>query len=402
MSNDKGKPRLLVLTSTFPRWMGDHEPPFVFELARRLTTRFDVTVLAPHAPGARVDEMMDGVKVHRFRYAPAPLEQLAYDGGIPVKLRRKRLLVGLVPVFLVAQAIAAFRLSYQLRPQAVHAHWLIPQGALGVLIARLTRPAPRLLVTAHGADVFGFGSALASWLKRRVIQSADILTVPSKAVADQVLELHGHTHRLEILPMGTDLHNRFVPNTIADPVYTLVFSGRLVPKKGVDTLLQALQLVIARYPECRLLVLGDGPERDTLQRLTRHLGIAENVHFYGPFKNSELPTLLQQARIATLPFRHSPGGDQEGLGLATIECMGCGLPVIIGDVPATRDVVNDGVTGLVVPSDNPERLAAGIQRLLADPVLAKRLAAAGREFVVDRFDWQNIASRYARLLGSKS
>ena len=80
MSESTGKLRLLVLTSTFPRWHGDHEPAFVFDLARRLTDRFEVTVLAPHAPGALAEEYMDDVRVHRFRYAPERLELLAYEG----------------------------------------------------------------------------------------------------------------------------------------------------------------------------------------------------------------------------------------------------------------------------------------------------------------------------------
>ncbi|MDE1885521.1 MAG: glycosyltransferase family 4 protein, partial [Xanthomonadaceae bacterium] len=75
---DVTKPRLLVLTSMFPRWRDDTEPGFVFELCRRLAARFDVRVLAPHAPGAAMDELMDGVEVVRYRYAPQRLETLAY------------------------------------------------------------------------------------------------------------------------------------------------------------------------------------------------------------------------------------------------------------------------------------------------------------------------------------
>ncbi|HEY0675481.1 MAG TPA: hypothetical protein VGD25_04670, partial [Immundisolibacter sp.] len=81
MAEPASRPRLLVLTSTFPRWVGDHEPPFVFELSRRLAQQFEVHVLAPHAPGAQLQETLDGVHVQRFRYAPEPLQQLAYDGG---------------------------------------------------------------------------------------------------------------------------------------------------------------------------------------------------------------------------------------------------------------------------------------------------------------------------------
>ena len=88
MSTSAPRTSILVLTSTFPRWKGDVEPPFVHELARRLTDSFDVHVLAPHAPGSKCHEILDGVHVHRFRYGPAILERLAYQGGILANLKK--------------------------------------------------------------------------------------------------------------------------------------------------------------------------------------------------------------------------------------------------------------------------------------------------------------------------
>ncbi len=82
------KPRLLVLTSTFPRWVGDREPRFVFDLSRRLAKDFEVQVVAPHAPGAAPQEVMDGMRVHRFRYFPEKLQSLAYNGGILEKIAK--------------------------------------------------------------------------------------------------------------------------------------------------------------------------------------------------------------------------------------------------------------------------------------------------------------------------
>ena len=127
MQIDK-RQKLLVITSTFPRWLDDHEPPFVFELARRLTSHFAVTVLAPHAPGARLQEQMDGIDVRRFRYAPDRFEKLAYAGGIPSRLRQNRWLILLVPVFVLLQLRSTYGLARRLKPTTVHAHWLITGG----------------------------------------------------------------------------------------------------------------------------------------------------------------------------------------------------------------------------------------------------------------------------------
>ena len=115
--------RLLILTSTYPRWSGDPQPAFVHEFARRLTDRFDIDVLAPHAPGLPSDEVMDGVRVHRFRYAPARLETLAYDGGMLNRLREKPPRWVLVPLYLISMVVAARRLIRRNRHSVIHAHW---------------------------------------------------------------------------------------------------------------------------------------------------------------------------------------------------------------------------------------------------------------------------------------
>src|SRR5438874_9565285 len=113
--------RILVLTSTFPRWARDHQPPFVFELCRRLAETHDVLVLAPHCRGALTQERLgEKLRVRRFRYAPDFLESLAYDGGIPEKLRRVPWFYCVVPLFLLGQLIATIR-ALREQPDVIHA-----------------------------------------------------------------------------------------------------------------------------------------------------------------------------------------------------------------------------------------------------------------------------------------
>lgn len=394
------KPALLVLTSTFPRWEGDHEPPFVYELARRLTDRFDVTVLAPHAPGAHHREIMAGVRVVRFRYAPDWLEKLAYNGGIPVRLRRNPWLNLLVPLFLAAQLIACRRLIRQLRPAAVHAHWLLPQGLIGLLGSRLSGLRPRLLVTAHGADLHGLNSRLARQLKCYVLDRADAVSVPSTYLARLVADDFDDADKLHVAPMGVDLRETFVPAGQSPAHPTLVFAGRLVEKKGVARLLEAMPAVLARAPDCRLLVAGHGPLLSTLQAQARALGISSHIDFLGPYLNDDLPDILRRGTIGVFPFQIAGGGDQEGLGLVVIEAMGCGLPVVVGNVPAVRDVVVDGSTGKLVPPADSAQIAEAIIGIVSSPKLARCLGDRGRGHALARFDWTVVAERYRELLSS--
>ncbi|MGD8842897.1 MAG: glycosyltransferase, partial [Gammaproteobacteria bacterium] len=178
------RPRLLVLASTYPRWAGDHEPGFVHELARRLLDRFEVLVLTSRAPGASEHEWLDGVEVFRYRYAPRRWETLVYGGGIAMHLRNSPWKWLLVPGFILGQAVAVARITRRHRIALVHAHWLLPQGAVAWLLWRLQR-VPRYVVTSHGGDLYGFHGRLAQSLKRRVAQDAAAMTVVSTVMLDE-------------------------------------------------------------------------------------------------------------------------------------------------------------------------------------------------------------------------
>jgi len=396
------RPRLLIITSTFPRWPDDHEPPFVYELARRLTDRFAVTVLAPHAPGAARQEFMDGVDVHRFRYAPDRLEKLAYAGGIPTRLRQYPWLTLLVPVLVSMQLLASYRLVRRLRPTSIHAHWLITGGLIAATIKRFSRIPFHLLVTAHGGDVYGLRHPLALRLKRWVLTHADHVTVVSEALAGEVRKLGLDSGRMTTQGMGTDLRELFIPQPRPAGPPTVVYAGRLVKKKGVDTLLRASALVHRSNRDLQIIVAGHGPEQPHLEALAEQLNIGSITHFSGPYRLNELPQIYARADLAVFPFRASADGDQDGLGLAIVEAMGCGIPVIGSDIAVLDDILIQGRTGLRAATDNTEAFAAAMLEILGDPGASRQRAETARELVVSHYDWRQVAARYAELLSPKA
>lgn len=397
----KSKPRLLVLTSTFPRWRDDPEPPFVFELSRRLIDAFEITVLAPRAPGSLEHETMADLRVVRFPYFLRRWETLAgQDGGILNRLRANPLNYLLVPFFLLGQTWALMRLLRAEHWDLIHAHWLIPQGVVVLLARTLCRCRVPMVCTSHGGDLFALQSAPLQALKRAVMQASAGVTVVSEAMRAQVLSMGIAGEKISVIPMGVDLRQRFTPDPDETPrwAHELLFVGRLVEKKGVDRLLGALPRILEMHPQTHLVIAGGGPLEPELRRLAETLGLLNHVEFRGMLTQAELPNLYRRATLFVAPFRIAQSGDQEGLGLVLVEASGCGCPVICGNVAAVQDVIEDGCSGVLVNPDDTEALADAVVALLADPQRRERLANQARARCLKTFDWSVIAERYCVLL----
>lgn len=394
MNTSSIRPTLLVLASTYPRWANDHEPGFVHELARRLVSRFRVIVLCPHAAGAAEAQSMDGVEVIRYRYAPEKLEALVNDGGIVANLRRHAWKYLLVPSFVLAQAWHAWHLLRKHDVQVIHAHWLIPQGLLCALLQWLPGPKVPFMVTSHGADLYGLRGPFLQGLKRYVVRRSARTTVVSKAMRGELERIGADIAKVDIEPMGVDLSTRFSPDArVSRSAHEILFVGRLVEKKGLKFLLDAMPSVLRSQPAAHLTVAGFGPEEAALRAQVAALGLKKQVSFIGAVPQAELPALYRRAAVFVAPFVQAPSGDQEGLGLVLVEALGCGCPVVVSDLPATRDVglAGDGLLR-VVPGDFSS-LAAGILGMLGTSATESRVS-------VEYFDWAGRADAYAARLES--
>jgi glycosyltransferase involved in cell wall biosynthesis len=390
-------PTVLVLASTYPRWRDDPEPGFVHELCRRLAARFHVIALVPDAPGADASGVLDGVDVVRYRYAPRRFETLVNHGGIATNLRRSRWKWLLVPGFLIGQYLAARRLLKRRRVDVIHAHWLLPQG---LIARRLKRVAGvPYLVTSHGGDLFGLRGRALNALKRRVAAAAAAMTVVSSAMRDEAIRVGLQPPRLSVLPMGVDMRERFVPDeTIQRNRDELVFVGRLVPKKGLVHLLDAMPAVLAQLPATTLTIAGFGPEEDALKAQAGRLGIATNVKFLGAMPQSELPALYRRASLFVAPFIRDDSGNQEGLPVVLMEAIGCGCPVLVGDVAGIEDLLGEACADVCVSPGDSRALATAIVESLGNPERARLRAAAIRATAAGRIDWEHIADGYAQQL----
>lgn len=393
------RPKILVLTSTFPRWKNDSEPAFVFELSRRLNAAFDVTILAPRSPGSKDKETMAGLRVIRFAYFIRRWENLAtHSGGILNRLRANPFNYLLVPFFLLGQIWALVRLLGRGKFDLIHAHWLIPQGLIVAVGLFLTKQKIPLICTSHGGDLFALRGTIFQQLKRWVMERSQALTVVSQAMRSIILDMGINLDKIAVISMGVDLRNIFVPgNESHRSNNEILFVGRLVEVKGVDVLLKAMPKVLQTHPDIHLTIAGDGPLKPKLKELAVNLGIVDRIDFLGMMEQTKLPDLYRWAALAVFPFIATKSGVQEGFGLVVLEAMGCNCPVIAGDLPAIHDSIVHEKRGLLVDLGNSENLAGAILRVLQDKDLCLRMAEMARKYVLEHYDWEVVVEKYAGL-----
>ena len=398
LSRGELKKNIIVLTSTYPRWVNDNMPAFVAYLCSELSEEYEVHVLAPHYKGARAIEKMNGVKIYRFFYMIPAFEKLAYGGGVMENLKKNKLLYFVVPFFLLSQTLYLMFLTVRFKYSVLHAHWLIPQGVIAVFLRQLWNKRIPVVVTSHGGDLFALNGTSISGVKKWVLQHSDHISVVSNVMKSKCESMGVSKDKISVLPMGVDLLDQFIPGLEGGSSASLVYVGRLVEKKGVRFLIEAMAILVKKYPYLHLTIVGDGPERDELLHLRHTLLLHDNITFLGSLINSDLPVVLRKSSIAVVPSIVAKSGDQEGLGLVTVEAMGAGCAVVASELPAIRDVINDGETGLLVKPEDAGDLADKIATLIEDADLRSRLSAAGREFVLQKFDWAMVGQNYRQLL----
>ena len=263
-----------------------------------------------------------------------------------------------------------------------------------------------VLVTAHGADVFGLKGRIFRKIKGFVLQNADGITAVSKALGDVLVSFGACKEKIEIIPMGID-RTLFNPGNL-DPAVRkkfgiedvfLLYVGRLTEKKGVKYLIDAMPEVMKRYPRVKLLVVGDGEQKEELENMVARLGLTEKVIFAGAVPNNHLPAIYATADIFIGPSIEAKGGDREGFGLTFVEAAMSGCFVIGTDTGGIGDIIEDGVTGFLVPEKDSRALAEKIIYALDNRENTKKIRESGRRVCRKSFDWQIIAGKYKKIIG---
>ncbi len=400
--------RITVLASSYPRFEGDGTAPFVQSIAEHQARQgHDVAVLAPHDPAVQSPHGCP-VPVYRFRYAPFDDWHIMGHGRSLVgdnRLRRAAYL--LLPFFVLTQFWAALRTAQRQHAEIIHAHWVIPNGLAAAWAASILRIP--LVVSLHGSDVFLarrrrlFGR-VAGWVLKR----AAVVTACGDHLRQAALDLGAAPEQVHLIPWGADA-DRFHPHVSAlsrsefglsadDKV--LVSLGRLVPKKGFDILVRALPALLRTHRQVKLLIGGEGRQRDELAKLAAAHGVQRQVVLPGRISWHDVAAFLAIGDVFVLPSIVDAAGNVDGLPTVLLEAMALSIPVVATKIGGVPMVIEHGVNGLLVPSGDVEQLGQAISSILADEALRARLGAAARSSVERDFNWAEVSRHMCSLFES--
>jgi glycosyltransferase involved in cell wall biosynthesis len=195
--------------------------------------------------------------------------------------------------------------------------------------------------------------------------------------------------RVEVVPNGVDLM-KFRPDPRKDP-HCLAWAGRMVPEKGLESLLIALSDVVKEIPDVTLQLVGDGPLMPTLQTLAARLGVSSNCVFLGRRTREEVASILSKSSVFVLPSL------SEGLPKAMLEAMGCGNAIVASDLPQIRDIIGGQGVGFLNDPRDTHGLAESLLACLRDEDFTRRLESGSRRLAEDRYDLRTILLRRKQL-----
>jgi glycosyltransferase involved in cell wall biosynthesis len=388
--------KILLVAHGFPRRSGDLAGAFLLALARgQQGLGHDMLVVAPHDAGLAMEDVVDGVRVRRYRYAPDEEETLAYRGTMADQVLRswsgRRALIR----FILASRGAVRRAVRDFRPDVIHVHWWFP-GGLAVW-PRLSRQMPYVM-TSHGTDLFLIDRVpAAARLAGPLFRGAAEVTVISSPLVPRVERLGVPRSRITLIPMPID---RAVATEVERPLRdppmppTLLFVGRLVERKGAAFAVEALATLVRAGRSLRLVIVGEGPERESLIVRAAALGVSDRIELTGALSPAEVRARYAEGGIFVMPAVTDWKGEQEGFGMVIVEAMAYGLPIVASRSGGIPDIIRDGENGLLVPERDVAGLAGAISRLIDDPELATRLASAARDDVRHRFAPARIATAF--------
>jgi phosphatidylinositol alpha-1,6-mannosyltransferase len=371
--------RTLIVTNDFPPRTGGIES-FVLAMAQRMPPE-EVVVHTARQRGDR-----------------------AFDAGLGFGVIRDR-----SPLMVPTPAITR-RAAQIARAEGCDRVWFGAAAPLGLMAPNLRRSGvERMVATTHGHEIWWATVPATRPLMRRIGRGVDVVTYLGEYCRRRIapaLDPADRARMVRLTPGVDDVS--FSPGADGASVRArhglgerpvVVCVSRMVARKGQDVLVSALPRIRQKVPGAALLLVGDGPHRQALERLVDRLGLRDDVVFAGRVPWARTPDHYAAGDVFCMPARTRRAGlEPEALGICYLEAAATGLPVVAGDSGGAPDSVLDGENGFVVDGRDVEAVADRCSDLLLDPEMARRFGARGREWVAQAWRWDDLAVRLRLLL----
>lgn len=407
------KIKILVLTSSFPRHKDDWWQRAVLSIYSNMDlNKYAITVVAPAGPIPIYSETIDGVKVRRFDYFfPRSMQVLTSGEGILYSNKRNKILGKIQMItFIVAEFLTALRELAKNEYDIIHANWIIPQGLIAVFCKFIFKKP--VVVTVHGTDIFALKKL--NFIKAFILKFSDLCTANSSSTYEAVKNAYSKGWA-EIVPMGVDLdefHPRNFDKTWRDQFgkkpKIILGVGRLIKWKGFEYLVRAFAIVLRKFPEAKLVIVGKGPEETNLKSLAKRLGLELDkdlskgvIFFLGSIGPGMLPKIYASSDLVVSPSITIPKtGEKEGQGNVVLEARASGVPVIASRSGGLVDTVDGKTNGLLFEERDYRELVRLINHMFSNELTRENLGKNGLKHVRGNYSWKQTSSKFTKLYDS--
>jgi phosphatidylinositol alpha-1,6-mannosyltransferase len=303
----------------------------------------------------------------------------------------------------------AFNLQRIVKRESITTAAFGAAAPLGLLSASLKRAGvSRIVALTHGHEVWWSRVFPFNLLMRRIGATVDVLTYLgdfTRTAISKGISSTAQSSMVKIAP-GIDV-DHFIPTDASalreslglTQKKVIVSVGRLVHRKGQDFLIESMPRILKSVPDAHLLLIGQGPYREHLEKLVRKNKLESSVTFIGRIQYKELPMYLCAGDIFAMPSRSRLMGlEVEGLGIVYLEASSCGLPVLAGNSGGAPDAVLQNKTGLVVDGTNEQEISAAAIELLSNSTSSKMMGISGRQWIIDNWRWEIWSKDFEDLL----
>ena len=387
--------KICFIGSVYPRNHEDSEVPWLRKTVNLLREKgHEIVVYVPSFRGLKSHEI-DGCRVRRFRYFFAPLETLTHDEGAPNKIHKFHYKIIMLFYFLFG-TIGLMQLHRKEKFDVLHVHWPAPHALFAFFASLVCKT--KIILNFYTSSLmlvkrFPFVKHLLCFFIKR----ADKIIAISTFTQDLVKDIYDRS--IAIIPYGTTISPKGKLPPL-EPNHRILSVGRIIERKGFAYLINAMPIILEKWPDAKLTIAGGGPLRERLIGLCKYLKIEESVSLPGKVSQRVLENLFSECNVFVLSSIIDSKGDTEGLGVVLIEAMTYCKPVIGTDIGGITDIIINNKTGLLVPQRDPGAIAQAVSAIFSNHNNSQKLALSGFDYIQSNFSWSTVINRFNAIYKS--